>query len=153
MKKFPLLLLAPVFAFALAALPAVAAPSHGHGPDTELAREMKNIGKNVKTLRRTIADPAKKDEVLADLAQMIQSAEKAKTLTPKKESEIPEAQRGQFNKDFQEQIDGLIAEFKKIQAAVQDGKTAEAQAEFGKIGGMKRDGHEKFAADEHEHTP
>jgi soluble cytochrome b562 len=141
-RRFQLAILAAT----LTAIPVLAAPPE-HGPDTELAREMKNISKNVKALKPILGDPSKKNEALADIAQMIRSAEKARTFTPKKAAEIPEARRGQFNKDFQQEIDGLIAQFKKIQAAIQDGRGAEAEAEFGKISGIKRKGHEQFAAD------
>ena len=113
---------------------------------SELEKEMKNIGKNTKALKQSVGDPAKKTEALAEVGQMIKSAEKAKTLVPKKASEIPDAQRSQFIADYQKQIDGLIGQFKKIESDLTAGKTDDAKTDFAKIGGMKRDGHEKFAA-------
>jgi hypothetical protein len=115
---------------------------------SDLEKEMKNIGKNTKALKQSVGDPSKKAEALAEIGQMIKSAEKAKTLTPKKAGEIPEAQRPQFIADYQKQIDGLIGQFKKIEADLTADKTADAKSDFEKIGGMKRDGHEKFAAKE-----
>jgi len=113
---------------------------------SDLEKEMKNIGRNTKALKQSIADPAKKDEALGEIGQMIKSAEKAKTLTPKKAGEIPENDRTKFIEDYQKQIGGMIQQFKKIEADLTAGKTDDAKADFEKIGGMKRDGHEKFAA-------
>ncbi|MEI8341125.1 MAG: cytochrome b562, partial [Verrucomicrobiota bacterium] len=114
----------------------------------DLEKEMKNIGRNTKALSKTIGDPAKKTEALAEIGQMIKSAETAKTLTPKKAAEIPDAQRAQFISDYQKQIEGLIEQFKKIEADLTADKSDDAKAEFAKIGMIKRDGHEKFAAKE-----
>ena len=130
-----------VLAFFLASLSPAAGAS-------ELEKEMKNIGKNAKVLKHIIGDPSKKTESLAAIGQMIKSAETAKTLTPEKAAKIPEAQRPQFIADFRKQIDGLIAQFKKIASDVTDGKTDIAKADFDKIFELKRAGHQKFAAKE-----
>jgi soluble cytochrome b562 len=116
--------------------------------DSALEKEMKNINQNTKALKKSVGEPAKKTEALAEIGRMIKSAEKAKTLTPKKTAEIPEADRVKFLADFQKQIDVLIAQFKQIEADLTADKTQEAKADFAQIGGIKREGHEKFAAKE-----
>ena len=123
----------------------IASLSPGAGAP-ELEKEMKNIGKNAKALKSTVGDPSKKTESLAAIGQMLKSAEKAKTLTPEKAAKIPEAQRPQFNADFKKHIDELIAQFKKIELDLTDGKMEIAKADFDKISELKRAGHEAFAA-------
>jgi len=115
---------------------------------SDLEKEMKNIGKNCKLLKLSVADPAKKTEALQEIGSMIKSAEAARQLTPKKTSEIPEASRSQFITDYQKQIDKLIEQFKKIESDLMAGKIEDAKADFSKISGIKREGHEKFAAKE-----
>ena len=126
---------------------ALAAES-GKPQPTALEKEMQNIGKNSKALKFSVGDPAKKTEALAEISQIIASAEKSKQLIPKKATEIPEASRPKFIADYQIQINGLIEQFKKIEGEVTAGKTEEAKADFSKLGGIKREGHEKFAAKE-----
>ena len=141
MKKITSLVQASLLAaFVLALTPALRA--------SDLENEMKVIGKNTKALKAAVGDPAKKAEALAEIGLMIKSAEKARTLTPKKAAEIPAAARSQFIADYQKQIDVMISQFKQIQADLTSGTAEAAKSDFEKLGGIKRDGHEKFAAKE-----
>lgn len=132
----------------LLALAIVSFSPVAHAADSELEKQMKNIGENTKALKQTVGDSARKSESLSAIGHMIRSAENARMLIPKKTAELPEADRARFIADFQKQIDGLIAQFKQIEADLTAGKTDDAKADFAKIGGMKREGHEKFAAKE-----
>ena len=141
MKKIPFLIQSTALAaFLVSFSPTLRA--------SDLEKEMKIIGKNTKALKVSVGDPAKKTEALAEIGLMIKSAEKARTLTPKKADEIPAAERPQFIADYQKQIDGLIAQFKQIETDLTSGTAEAAKADFEKINGIKRAGHEKFTAKE-----
>jgi len=138
MKKLAKILQFSLFAIVLASYPSAHA--------TDLEDAMKNIGKNAKALKQSVGDPAKKAEAIAEIGEMIKSAEAARTMTPKKATDLSDAERAQFMSDFQKHIDGLIEQFKKIETDLTDGKTDDAKADFAKVNEMKRQGHEKFAA-------
>ena len=75
-------------------------------------------------------------------------AAKAKDLDPSKAKSIPPADREQFLADFRKQIDGLISDFQKLEAALSAGNTADASALLDKLQADKRDGHKKFNAED-----
>lgn len=115
------------------------------GPDSELARKMKLMGKNLKELKPQIAD-ATKQQASVDLLETVKKiATEAKNLTPTKAKNTPEADRTKFISEFQSQIDKLIEALGKIEDAVKAGKYDDAKTLFGDLQMIKRSGHEKFA--------
>jgi len=117
-------------------------------PKTPLAEQMSGIAKDFRSLRKVVSDPAKKEAALQLVKDMEDRAAKAKGFDPSKTKEIPPADRDQFIADYRKQIDGLIADFQKLEAAVDDGKTADASALLDKIQSDKREGHKKFNAED-----
>jgi soluble cytochrome b562 len=131
---------------ASALLLAVAIPARAQDdePKTPLAIEMGGISKDFRALRKIVNDPTQKDAALALVKDMEAHATKAKTFQPSKTKEIPPADQAQFVADFKTQIDGLIADFQKLEQAISDGKTADATALLDKLQQDKRTGHKKF---------
>jgi soluble cytochrome b562 len=105
---------------------------------------MGGIAKDFRALRKIVSDPAEKDAALALAKDMETHATKAKTFTPSKTKEIPLADQQKFVNDYTMQMDGLIADFQKLEQAISDGKTADASALLDKLQQDKRDGHKKF---------
>ena len=142
----------PGFAASLLIAPFLAAsvPCHAEdeGPKTPLAQQMGGIAKDFRSLRKIVSNPAQKDAALQLVKDMEDHAAKAKGFEPAKAKNIPAADKAQFVADFQKQIDGLIADFQKLETAVNDGKSADAAALLDKIQGDKRAGHKKFTAEE-----
>jgi len=128
-------------------------PMTGHAPEdrpkTPLAEQMSGIAKDFRSMRKVVNDPAQKDVALQLARDMENRATKAKEFDPIKTKDIPAADRDQFLVDYRKQIDGLIADFQKLEAAVQDGKTSDASALLDKLQADKREGHKKFNAEDH----
>jgi len=118
-------------------------------PKTPLAEQMSGISKDFRSLRKVVSDPAQKDAALQLVKDMQDRATKAKGLDPSKAKNVPATDRDQFLADYRKQIDGLIADFQKLEEAVNDGKTSDASAMLDKLQGDKREGHKKFNADNH----
>ena len=125
----------------------------GQAPDdqkkTPLAKEMSGMARDFRALRKMVNDPTQKDAALALVKDMEDHATKAETYEPAKTKDIPPADHDQFITDYKKQIDGLIADFQKLDDAISAGNTADAAALLDKINMDKRDGHKKFNADNH----
>ena len=117
-------------------------------PKSPLAQQMSGISKDFRSLRKMINDPTQKDAAVGLVKDMEARATKAKEFDPAKTQDIPQADRDQFLVDYRKQIDGLIGDFQKLEAAVQDGKTSDATALLDTIQTDKREGHKKFNAEE-----
>lgn len=137
------------FFFVLAALSFCFAGATTHGePESELARKMKSMGKNLKQLKQQIADATKQQASVALLETVKKIAEEAKSLTPAKAKKVAGADRAKFISGFQAQIDKLIRALGAIEDAVKAGKYDDAKTLFGDLQMIKREGHEKFAPKE-----
>jgi soluble cytochrome b562 len=125
----------------------------GHAQDdrkkTPLAEQMGGISHDIRTLRKMISDPAQKDAAVALVKDMEARATKAETFEPSKAKDIPPADHDQFIADYKKQMEGLIADFKKLEDAVSAGNAADAGALLDKLNSDKREGHKKFNADNH----
>ena len=121
-------------------------------PKSPLAQQMSGISKDFRSLRKMVSDPAQKDTALGLVKDMEARATKAKGFEPAKTTEIAPADRPQFLVDYRKQMDGLIADFQKLEEAVSDGKTADASALLDKLQADKRLGHKKFNAED-DHGP
>src|SRR5271155_1010263 len=112
-----------------AGLPGFVTPAaHADEEDTALSREMKGMNKDFKQLKALLADPAKKAESLALVADMKNHAAAARDLDPANAKKIPEADRGKWIADYQKEIDKLTAVYDKLQAAITADKPDEAKA-------------------------
>jgi soluble cytochrome b562 len=117
-------------------------------PKSPLAQEMSGISKDFRSLRKVVNDPSQKDAALGLVKDMEARATKAKGFEPEKTADIAPADRPQFLIDYRKQMDGLIADFGKLEQAVSDGKTADASALLDKLQADKREGHKKFNAED-----
>jgi soluble cytochrome b562 len=144
MLKTPLPLLATSLSLALFVAASLPARAQDDEPKTPLAIEMGGIAKDFRALRKIVSDPAQKDAALALAKDMEAHATKAKTFEPSKTKEIPPADQAKFVADYKTQMDGLIADFQKLEQDISAGDTAGASATLDKLQQDKRDGHKKF---------
>jgi soluble cytochrome b562 len=142
----------PGFAASLFIASFLAASGPGYAqddkPKSPLAQQMDGIAKDFRSLRKMVNDPAQKDAAVSLVKDMEGRATKAKGFEPEKTADIPPADKDQFLADFRKQMDGLIADFQKLDEAVSDGKTADASALLDKLQADKREGHKKFNAED-----
>ena len=116
--------------------------------DTPLAKNMSAMNKSLRTLKRQIADTAKKDENVAMLEKIKTSLDEAAKLQPKKTKDVPEAEKAAYVEKYKTQIGELKKTFDTIETAVKAGKLDDAKALFDKLAEQKEKGHKDFGADD-----
>jgi soluble cytochrome b562 len=106
------------------------------------------MNKSLRTLKRQISDAAKKDDNLALLGKMKGNLAEAIKLEPKKTKDVPAAEKAAYVEKFKQELTELGKTYDQLEAAIKDGKTAEAKAIFDKISEQKEKGHKDFGVDE-----
>lgn len=116
--------------------------------DTPLAKEMKVMNKSLRTLKRQIADPSKKDDNLALIATIRKTLENAMKLEPAKTKDIPAAEKAAYVDKYKAQLTDLGKTYEELEASIKAGKTEEVQKFFEKLSEQKEKGHKDFGVDE-----
>lgn len=116
--------------------------------DTPLMKEMKVINKNLRTLKRQTADPAKKQENLALLAAIKKSSLTSHDLEPAKTKDVPAGEKEAYLKKYHAQMRDLSKTFDELEAAIKADKSDEAAKLFEKLSEQKEKGHKDFAPEE-----
>lgn len=116
--------------------------------DTPLAKEMKTVNKSLRTLKRQVADAAKKDENLQLLATIKKSLEASAKLEPAKTKEVPAGEKAAYIEKFHKQMADLAKSFDEVEAAVKADKPDDAKKAFEKLSEQKEKGHKDFGADD-----
>lgn len=116
--------------------------------DTALAKEMKVVNKNLRTLKRQVADPAKKAENLELLGAIKKSIEASMKLEPAKTKDQPAAQKTAYLDNYKKQMTDMQKSFEEVEAAVKADKPDDAKKAFEKLSEQKEKGHKDFGADE-----
>jgi hypothetical protein len=116
--------------------------------DSQLAKEMKTINKSLRTLKRQVADAAKKDENLGLIATAKKSIDASMKLEPAKIKDIPAAERAAYLDKYKQQMTDLGKTFDEVEAAVKADKPDDAKKAFEKLGEQKEKGHKDFGVDD-----
>jgi len=116
--------------------------------DTALAKEMKVVNKNLRTLKRQVEDASKKDENLALIAAAKKSIDAALKLEPEKTKDVPAGEKAAYLQKYRAQMGDLGKTFDELDAAVKAGKVDDAKKLFEKLSEEKEKGHKDFAPDE-----
>lgn len=133
---------APIAPAATDAPAAHAAPAEE--TDTPLDKQMGAIRGAFNKLRKQVADPASNATSLELATKLREAAEASVKLTPARAADVPEAERAKFIADYQEKMSLCVAEAKKLEAALKEGKNEEAVAIVATLGKMQRQGHHAF---------
>jgi len=116
--------------------------------DTPLAKAMKVVNKNIRTMKRQIDDPAKKDDNLALIAAAKKSLDECLKLEPAKTKDVPAGDKSAYLAKYKEQMNGVVKTFDDLEAAVKAGKTDDAKKIFEKLSDEKEKGHKDFNPDD-----
>jgi cytochrome c556 len=116
--------------------------------DTPLAKEMKTINKSLRTLKRQVADAAKKDENLGLIATAKKAIDASMKLEPAKIKDIPAAERAAYLDKYKQQMTDLGKTFDDVEVAVKADKPDDAKKAFEKLGEQKERGHKDFGVDD-----
>lgn len=116
--------------------------------DTPLMKEMKTMNKSLRTLKRQVADPAKKDENLALIATMKKSVDASLKLDPAKTKEVPAAEKAAYLDKYKAQVTDLGKTIDELEAAVKADKQDDVKKALEKLSDEKEKGHKDFAPED-----
>lgn len=116
--------------------------------DTPLAKEMKVVNKNIRTMKRQIDDASKKDDNLALIAQAKKSLAECLKMEPAKTKDVPAGEKAAYLDKYKGEMKEVAKAFDDLEAAVKEGKTDDAKKIFEKLADQKEKGHKDFNPDE-----
>jgi len=108
---------------------------------------MKILARGMKQLSKQITDPAKQQENIALLETLQKATVDSKSFEPAKTKTVPEAGRATFLADYGAELDKLKSAIDQVEQAVKAGDYAKAQSLLGKVGSIRKDGHDRFKQD------
>ena len=118
-----------------------------YAEDTPMEKEMSAMNKAYKALKKSVEDPAKKDENLKLIADIKKTTETTSKMEPKTTADQPAAGKAAYLEKYKAQMDVFAKEVSALEAAVTAGNTAAAKASFDKLNDLKKKGHEDFKKD------
>ena len=116
--------------------------------DTPLAKEMKTMNKALRTLKKQVADPAKKDENLALVATIKKSLDASVKLEPAKTKDVPAAEKAAYLDKYKAQMADLAKTYDEVEVALKADKADDAKKAIEKLSDQKEKGHKDFGADD-----
>ena len=116
--------------------------------DTPLAKEMKNVNKSLRTLKRQAGDASKKTENLELVATMKKGVEACAKLEPAKTKDVPAGEKAAYLAKYKSQMSDLAKSIDELEAAIKGDKADDAKKIFDKLSDEKEKGHKDFAPDE-----
>ncbi len=114
--------------------------------DTPLEKEMDAMNKAYKALKKTVSDPAAKDENLKLIAEIKKTTANSTKLDPKLAGDQGD-KKAQFVADYKKAMEEFSKAVDALEAAVTAGKADDATAAYAKLLELKKDGHKKFKKD------
>jgi len=116
--------------------------------DTPLAKEMKTVNKNIRTLKRQVEDASKKDENLALIAASKKALDECIKMEPAKTKDVPAGEKAAYLDKYKAQMKDVAKSFDELEAAVKAGKVDDAKKIFEKLSDEKEKGHKDFNPDD-----
>jgi hypothetical protein len=113
--------------------------------DTPLGKQMAVINKNLRQLKRGLADPTKKEANLELLKNINEAVVEACKFEPKSIAGKPN--KAELMTKYKEQMDALGKTFFALETAIKNDKADEAKAIFEKLSEQKEQGHKDFEVD------
>jgi soluble cytochrome b562 len=126
----------------LAFIVACLLPISAFAEETKLDGIMEKLNGAMRRANKNLSDPAKNADTLKDVGTAKEQAELAKKETPALAKE--KADPTTFVADYQKQMDLMIAELGKMEAALKANDNAAAKEIYKKINDLKKSGHKDF---------
>jgi phage-related minor tail protein len=114
--------------------------------DTPLTKEMSTMNKSLRTIKRQLADPAKKADNLELIGKVKKAIDTGHGLDPKKTKD--QADKVAYTKKFKEQMIELGKTVGELEAAIKVDKQDDAKKALDKIYQLKEKGHKDFGVDD-----
>lgn len=114
--------------------------------DTPLSKEMKDMNRSLRTLKRQLADASKKDDNVALVEKVKKNIANTKDLAPKKTAD--QADKAGYTKKFHDEMADLDKSVDELEAAVKAGNADDAKKALDKMYKEKEKGHKDFGVDD-----
>jgi hypothetical protein len=116
--------------------------------DPPLMEEMEAINRAFKTIRRNLAKPDKRADVLAAVDIMLTGSTAAKAHQPAMIATLPAAEQAAAKQDYTERMEQVVVQLTALKAAIEANDTAKAEALIDSLRSAKDEGHERYIPDE-----
>jgi len=116
--------------------------------DTPLAKEMSALNKQLRTLKKQVADASKKDDNVKLVEGIKEHLAKAKDLEPATTKDIAADKKAAYIAKYKEQMDATAKDFEALETAIKADKQDEVKTLLEKLGKDKEQGHKDFKADD-----
>lgn len=125
-----------------------ASPQDEEEEHSELEEHMELIEGAVKSLRRSLRDPEKREQSLELISQLQAATVTSKALIPRMVESLPEAERAAFLTGYREMMVDFLDHQLDLERALLAGDVEAAKAAFKPVHDMEDEGHERFTEDE-----
>jgi hypothetical protein len=116
--------------------------------DTPLSKEMAQMNKSLRLLKRQVADATKKEENLELLAKIRKNTKASHDYEPAKGKGVPAAEKAAYIEKYKKQMMELDKTFEQLEAALKGDNQDEAKKLFEKLTEQKDQGHKDFAPED-----
>jgi thymidylate synthase len=116
--------------------------------DTPLSKEMSGLNKQLRTLKKQIADTSKKDDNVKLVEGMKEHLTKAKDLEPATAKDVAADKKADYIAKYKQQIDATAKDFDSLEEAIKGDKADDAKKVLEKLQKDKEQGHKDFKAED-----
>jgi hypothetical protein len=116
--------------------------------ETPLSKEMSQMNKSLRLLKRQVADPAKKQDNLELLAKIRKNVTASHDYEPAKGKDVPAADKAAYMEKYKKQMKDLEKTFEELETALKADNQEDAKKAFDKLSEQKEQGHKDFSPDD-----
>ncbi len=116
--------------------------------DTPLAKEMSALNKQLRTLKKQVADSSKKDDNVKLVEGIKEHLAKAKDLEPAMTKDQPADKKADFVARYKQQMEATAKNFDALEEAIKADKQDEIKTILDKLAKDKEQGHKDFKAED-----
>jgi hypothetical protein len=116
--------------------------------NTPLHKEMAEMNKALRSLKRTATDASKKADNLALVDKMKADVAAALKEEPAKTKDQPSAEKPAYLEKYKKELEQLDKTFDELKAAIEKGDAETIKSIFAKLSEEKDKGHKDFGVDE-----
>jgi soluble cytochrome b562 len=114
--------------------------------ETPLSKEMTQMNKSLRTVKRQLADSSKKNDNIELIEKVKKNLDAAKTLKPKTTEK--QSDKAAYVNKYKDEMGTLEKTVDELEAALKADKPDEAKKALDKIYQIKEKGHKDFGVDE-----
>jgi soluble cytochrome b562 len=114
--------------------------------ETPLSKEMTQMNKSLRTVKRQLADASKKSENIELIEKVKKNLDEAKKLEPKNTGK--QSDKAAYTTKYKDEMGTLAKTVDELESAIKADKADEAKKALDKIYQIKEKGHKDFGVDE-----